>query len=245
MIGYDKKDPNPAHVAIIMDGNGRWAQNRGLPRRIGHKQGVEALKKIVQSARDHNISYLTLFSFSSENWSRPRSEIKNLMALLKHFIRKDLAELHHHNIRIRVIGERTGLPEDVVPLLDEAENLTVNNTAQTLVIAFNYSGRCDIVNGMKRLMRQVQEGRLAIDDISAEHLSQNLYTAGIPDPDLLIRTSGEQRLSNFILWQSAYTEFVFVDSLWPDFDPVQFSNVLNQYRKRDRRYGNLSNNQTV
>jgi undecaprenyl diphosphate synthase len=227
----------PSHVAIIMDGNGRWAKSRGLPRTMGHKAGVNALRETVRNAADLGISYLTLYAFSSENWSRPASEVSDLMGLLKLFIRRDLAELHHSNVRVRIIGERQGLPADIRRLLDESEKLTRNNSKLTLVIAFNYGSRDEIVRAAKKLCVDIQAGRVTIDSIDADALSAQLDTAGMPDPDLLIRTSGEMRLSNFLLWQTAYTEFVFLPCLWPDFDRAQFADAIETFAKRQRRFG--------
>ncbi len=229
----------PSHVAIIMDGNGRWAKSRGLPRTLGHKAGVNALRETVRNAADFGVSYLTLYAFSSENWSRPASEVSDLMGLLKLFIRRDLAELHHANVRVRIIGERGGLPSDIRRLLDESEKLTFNNTKLTLVIAFNYGSRDEIVRAAKKLCRDVEAGTLAAASIDAGAFEERLDTAGLPDPELLIRTSGEMRLSNFLLWQTAYTEFVFLPCLWPDFDKTQFADALDIFAKRQRRFGGL------
>ena len=213
----------PAHVAIIMDGNGRWAQRRMLPRSQGHKAGVDALKKTVRAAREFGVQYLTLFSFSSENWSRPEGEINELFSLLRLFIRRDLAELHDNNVRVRIIGSREGLPADVLNLLVEAENLTRNNDAQVLIIAFNYGSRDEIAGAMKQIAVKVVAGAISPDEISSAMISQHLGTSGIPDPDLIIRTSGEKRLSNFLMWQAAYSELIFVDCLWPEFDKSKFT----------------------
>jgi undecaprenyl diphosphate synthase len=237
-----KSDPNgrqPRHVAIIMDGNGRWAVRRGLPRIAGHRHGVESVRKVAQAARDLGIEYLTLYSFSTENWSRPRSEVGELFSLLKHFIRRDLAELHKANVSVRVIGEREGVPADVLNLLVEAEKLTAENTGQKLVIAFNYGGRNEITGAARRLARMAAEGLIDPDEITPEVISNTLDTAGIPDPDVIIRTSGEQRLSNFLLWQAAYAEFVFVDTLWPDFGAEEFVQALDVYSMRRRRFGGI------
>ena len=230
----------PRHLAIIMDGNGRWAEQRGLARTVGHRQGVETVREIVRSAGELGISYLTLYSFSSENWNRPESEVLELFSLLRLFIRRDLAELHNNNVRVRVIGERAGLPEDIISLLREAELLTQENTGQTLVIAFNYGSRRELVSGFKRLAASVTDGTLDIDEIDEATIASHLDTAGIPDPDLLIRTSGEMRLSNFLLWQLAYTELVFVDCLWPDFKPRDLHAAIDVYRGRIRKFGGLS-----
>ena len=205
------------HVAIIMDGNGRWARKRGLPRTLGHREGVEAVRRTVRAALDLGIPYLTIYSFSSENWSRPRDEIDYLMGLMKRFIRRDLAELHEANVSIRVIGERDRVDQELLALIDEATELTHSNTRLTLVIAFNYGGRNEIVRAAGRLAAEVAAGQLDPDKIDTHEFDRALDTGGVPDPDLLIRTSGEMRLSNFLLWQSAYAEFVFLDTYWPDF----------------------------
>lgn len=232
----------PEHVAIIMDGNGRWAQARGLPRTQGHRRGVDAVRRAVRAAGELGIKTLTLFSFSSENWSRPAAEVSDLMGLLKMFIRRDLADLHRENVRICVIGAREGVPEDVLPLIEEAENLTRNNTATRLVIAFNYGSRDEIVRATRRLAEAVKAGALDPQDIDDHALSASLDTGGWPDPDLIIRTSGEQRLSNFLMWQAAYSEFVFMDCLWPDFSRETLEAALTTYYARDRRYGGLAAN---
>jgi undecaprenyl diphosphate synthase len=230
----------PAHVAIIMDGNGRWAAQRGLPRLEGHRRGVEAIRRAVRTAGDLGIRYLTVYSFSAENWRRPAQEVSDLMGLLKRFVRHDLAELHANNIRVRIIGERQGLSTDIRMLLDEAEQLTRSNTGLTLVIAFNYGGRQEIAQAMRALARQVKDGTLDPDAITMETVERALDTQGIPDPDLVIRTSGEQRISNFLTWQTAYAEFVFIPDFWPDFDEATFRAALAEYRRRDRRFGGLS-----
>ncbi|MEZ2130650.1 MULTISPECIES: isoprenyl transferase [unclassified Sinorhizobium] len=230
----------PTHVAIIMDGNGRWAKERGLPRTMGHRKGVEAVRETVRAAGDVGIKYLTLFAFSSENWRRPEAEVSDLLGLLKAFIRRDLAELHRQNVRIRVIGDRLSLRSDILDLLIEAEETTKNNTALTLVIAFNYGARDEIARAAMSLARDVEAGRLRAEDISASLIDARLDTAGIPDPDLIIRTSGEERLSNFLLWQAAYSEFIFVPEYWPDFNRDLFFSALEKYASRDRRFGGLS-----
>jgi len=230
----------PRHVAIIMDGNGRWAAARGLPRVEGHRRGVEAVRTTVRAAADLGISVLTIFSFSSENWSRPPSEITDLMGLLRRFIRKDLAELHKSNVRVRVIGEREGLDRDICLLLQEAEDLTRANDGLTLVVAFNYGARQEIVNAARRLAVEVAEGRLAADQVTPQRLSSYLHAPDIPDPDVIIRTSGEQRLSNFLLWQAAYSELVFVPINWPDFDRAALESAIEEYRRRERRFGGLA-----
>lgn len=229
----------PTHVAIIMDGNGRWAAQRGLPRFEGHRRGVEAIRRAVRSAGDLGIRYLTVYSFSSENWRRPAQEVSDLMGLLKRFVRHDLAELHSNNIRVRIIGEREGLAGDIRLLLDEAEQLTRNNTGLTLVIAFNYGGRQEIVHAVRTLAQQVKAGTLDPASISMETIEAALDTHGIPDPDLVIRTSGEQRISNFLPWQTAYSEFIFIPDYWPDFDDATFRAALEEYNRRERRFGGL------
>jgi undecaprenyl diphosphate synthase len=230
---------SPRHVAIIMDGNGRWAAARGLPRVEGHRRGVEALRKTVRAANELGISILTIFSFSSENWSRPPSEIRDLLGLLRRFIRNDLVDLHKNNIRVRVIGERDDLDPDIRSLLREAEDLTRGNDGFTLVVAFNYGARQEIARAARRLVTEVAEGRLAASDITPELLSRHLDAPDIPDPDVIIRTSGEQRLSNFLLWQSAYSELVFVPINWPDFDRAALEGAIAEYRRRERRFGGL------
>lgn len=227
----------PRHVAIIMDGNGRWATSRGLPRLEGHRRGVEALRRTVRAATDIGIEFLTVYSFSAENWTRPIEEVQSLMSLLHLFIRNDLAELHASNVRVKVIGVRAGLSADIVALLDEAERVTCENTGLTLVVAFNYGGRQEIVDAMRMLALKVARGEIDPADINVDGVSAALDTVGIPDPDLVIRTSGEQRLSNFLLWQAAYAEFVFIPTLWPDFDRTAFDAALDEYRSRERRFG--------
>jgi undecaprenyl diphosphate synthase len=230
----------PRHVAIIMDGNGRWANKRGLPRTIGHSKGVEAVRETVRAAADAGVEYLTLFAFSSENWARPEAEVSDLLGLLRKFIRRDLAELHRENVRIRVIGERENLRSDILPLLLEAEETTRHNTALTLVIAFNYGSRDEMVRAVTGLARDVEAGRLKPEEITAQMISGRLDTADIPDPDLIIRTSGEERLSNFLLWQAAYSELLFLPDYWPDFDRNLFFDALKVFASRDRRFGGLS-----
>lgn len=230
---------SPRHVAIIMDGNGRWATRRGLPRLEGHRRGVDALRRTVRAAGEMGVSFLTVYAFSSENWSRPRIEIDGLMGLLKRFIRNDLVELHENNIRIRVIGEREGLEPDVLGLLTEAETLTRNNTALTLVIAFNYGSRQEMTRAVQAVAAGVKGGTIDPATITPALIAGFLDTAGIPDPDLVIRTSGEMRLSNFLLWQAAYAEFVFSPVLWPDFDRAAFEAALSEFAARDRRFGGV------
>ena len=229
----------PSHIAIIMDGNGRWAQSRGLPRTAGHRQGVEAVRRTVRATMEIGIPYLTLFSFSSENWARPASEIDDLMRLVRRFVRRDLEDLHKNNVRVRMIGEREGVDPDLLAMIDEGVALTRGNTALNLVIAFNYGSRAEIAKAARRLAERAIEGNIQPGDITPELLSSALDTQGLPDPDLLIRTSGELRLSNFLLWQSAYTEFVFLDACWPDFDRELLLQAIDEYRRRNRRFGGL------
>jgi undecaprenyl diphosphate synthase len=230
----------PTHVAIIMDGNGRWANARGLTRTMGHRKGVEAVRDAVRAAGRLGIRYLTLYAFSSENWRRPETEINDLLGLLKLFIRRDLAELHNENVRIRIIGDRTGLRGDILPLLLEAEETTRNNSGLTLVIAFNYGSRDEITRAVVSLAKDVEEGLLSADRITADLISSRLDTAGIPDPDLIIRTSGEERLSNFLLWQAAYSELVFIPEFWPDFTEALLVEALKKFAMRNRRFGALA-----
>ena len=229
----------PVHVAVIMDGNGRWAAARGLPRFEGHRRGMEALRRAVRAAQDLGVRYLTVFSFSAENWARPPAEVQFLMGLLKRFVRNDLADLHANNVRVRVVGSREGVAADIDAMLDEAEALTRGNDGLTLVIAFNYGARQEIVEATRRLAAKVAAGTLAPDAIDADALRREFWSADIPDPDLIIRTSGEQRLSNFLLWQAAYAEFVFLPSHWPDFDHATFEAALAAFRGRVRRFGGL------
>ncbi|MFV0280336.1 MAG: isoprenyl transferase [Rhodoblastus sp.] len=229
----------PRHVAIIMDGNGRWAAQRKLPRFEGHRRGVEALRRTVRNAIDLGVAYLTVYSFSSENWSRPVDEVNGLMGLLKRFIRNDLAELHANNVRIRVIGAREGLPGDIGLLLGEAEGVTCNNSGLVLVVAFNYGGRQEIVAAARALAQDAAAGRLDPADIGPELFASKLDTVDLPDPDLVIRTSGEQRISNFLPWQTAYSEFVFTPTLWPDFDRAAFESALEEFARRERRFGGV------
>jgi undecaprenyl diphosphate synthase len=229
----------PRHVAIIMDGNGRWAAARGLPRAEGHRRGVEALRRTIRAAGEIGIKIVTIFSFSAENWSRPASEIGELMGLLRRFIRNDLAELHKSGVRVRIIGEREGLDPDIARLLVEAEELTKDNENLTLVVAFNYGARQEIARAARRIAAEVAEGRMKPSDVALETVSRFLDAPDLPDPDLIIRTSGEQRLSNFLLWQSAYSELVFLPTYWPDFDRATLEGAIREYQQRERRFGGL------
>lgn len=230
----------PRHIGIIMDGNGRWAQARGLPRSEGHRRGVGAARRAVEAALDRDIEYLTLFSFSSENWSRPPEEVDFLLGLLRLFIRRDLADLLRQGVKVRVIGGRDRLPADIHAMIGEAERLTAANDRLNLIIAFNYGSREEIVGAVRRIAEKVRAGHVDPEDIDAGTLVENLDTATMPDPDLIVRTSGEYRLSNFLLWQSAYAEFVFLPLLWPDFDALALDAAIDEYATRIRRYGGLA-----
>ena len=230
----------PRHVAIIMDGNGRWAAERSLPRGEGHRRGVEALRRTVRAAGDIGIGILTIFSFSAENWTRPQSEISELLGLLRRFIRNDLADLHRNGVHVRVIGDRRDLAPDIKSLLEEAEDLTKDNDKLTLVVAFNYGARQEIARAAQRLAAEVAAGRVAVADVTAEKLATYLDAPDLPDPDLIIRTSGEQRLSNFLLWQAAYSELVFVPVYWPEFDRATLEQAIAEFRRRERRFGGLA-----
>jgi undecaprenyl diphosphate synthase len=229
----------PRHVAIIMDGNGRWAKQRGLPRIEGHRRGVDALRRTLRAAREIGIEIVTVYSFSSENWSRPPAEVSALMGLLKRFIRNDLAELHEAGVRVLIAGDRDSLEPDIRLLLTEAEALTRGNTRQTLIVAFNYGSRQEIAAAARALAEEVARGDRNAASITPEAIATRLNTAGVPDPDLVIRTSGEMRLSNFLMWQSAYAELVFQTILWPDYGREALMEALVEYGRRERRYGGL------
>jgi undecaprenyl diphosphate synthase len=225
------------HVAIIMDGNGRWAKARGLPRTAGHKRGADAVKRVVKGAGALGVRYLTLFGFSSENWQRPETEVRDLMGLLRYYLENDIAELVDNGIRLHVIGDRSRFSPETVALIAEAERKTAANSKMDLTIALSYGGRQEIIAATRSLARECADGRLAPEAIDEDAFSRRLFTAGTPDPDLLIRTSGEQRISNFLLWQLAYTELVFTDTLWPDFGQAELEAAIATYRSRERRYG--------
>jgi undecaprenyl diphosphate synthase len=227
----------PRHIAIIMDGNGRWARARGLPRIAGHRRGAEAVRLAAARACELGIPYLTLFGFSSENWQRPSSEIHDLMGLLRHYLRAEIAELCRNGIRLKVIGQIGRLAPDIVSLIEQAEESTRDNSAITLTIALSYGGRAEIVAAVRAIAAQVRCGSLAIDAVDEDCLARHLFTVDLPDPDLLIRTSGEQRMSNFLLWQCAYSELVFTKTLWPDFAKSDLDHAINEYCGRERRYG--------
>lgn len=228
----------PQHIAIIMDGNGRWAKARGLPRTAGHHQGVEACKRITRAAADMGIGYLTLFGFSSENWSRPADEVNELMRLLRIFLRAETAELHRNNVRLRMIGSRAELSPDIVQMIEQAETLMAGNTGLNLTIALNYGGRHEILTAAARFAEKVKKDDLpATYETAEEFFPSFLMTTDLPDPDIILRPSGEQRISNFLLWQCAYSEFVFTDVLWPDFTRTHLEQAVAEFAKRDRRYG--------
>jgi len=227
----------PRHIAIIMDGNGRWAEARGLPRVAGHRRGAEAARRAVTAAAELGVPYMTLFGFSSENWRRPSAEIGDLMGLLRHYLRSEIAELHRNGVRLKVIGELGQLPADIIDLIEHAEAVTRDNTRITLTMALSYGGRAEIVAAVRAIVRQVAEGRLAADAIDEDCFARHLFTFNIPDPDLLIRTSGELRISNFLLWQCAYSELVFIKTLWPDFSKSDLELAIGEFCARERRYG--------
>ncbi len=229
--------PPPVHVAIIMDGNGRWAKSRGLPRTAGHRRGVEAVRETVKAAVDLGIGYLTLYGFSSENWNRPPPEVDDLMGLLRFYLRSEIAELHRQGVRLRSIGDRARLSPDIVRLIEEAEERTCGNAKLNLTIALSYGGRNEILRAVQKIAADVESGRLRADAVDAAAVEQRLFTLGLPDPDLVIRTSGEQRISNFLLWQSAYSELVFDDCLWPDFGRENLRRAVEEFQRRERRYG--------
>ena len=227
----------PRHVAIIMDGNGRWARARGLPRTVGHNSGAEAVRQAVKGAVQCGIEYLTLFGFSSENWKRPAAEIDDLMGLLKLYLKREIDELHQNGVRLQVIGDRARLGRDVVALIEAAEARTATNGKLVLTIALSYGARAEIVLAAKRLLAAAEKGELRADELDEERFGGFLLTAGMPDPDVLIRTSGEKRISNFLLWQCAYAEFVFLDKHWPDFGIDDLKSAIGEYQGRSRRYG--------
>ena len=230
----------PKHVAIIMDGNGRWAKSRSLPRFAGHQRGAKVVKKIVHTAPGLGIKYLTLFAFSSENWKRPQDEVSDLMALLKLYISRELGELHRNNVRVRILGEISLFSDEIQKMLDSAVNKTKNNSGLELCLALNYGSRIEIIKAVKLIAKDVSKGLIELNSVDEKTLETYLDTSDVPDPDLLIRTSGEQRLSNFLLWQLAYTELIFVNCLWPDFTSDDLEKAIQEYQQRDRRYGAAS-----
>jgi len=231
----------PVHVAIIMDGNGRWAKARGLPRTAGHKRGAEAVKRALQAAGELGISYLTLFGFSSENWQRPESEVQDLMALLRFYLKHDIQQLVDGEVRLNVIGDRGRFPDEIVELIKRAEQQTAAGAKLVLTIALSYGGRQEIVYASRRLAEDCVAEKVRLDDIDEDKFASHLFTSDIPDPDLLIRTGGEQRVSNFLLWQLAYTELVFSNILWPDFGYEGLEQAIITYQRRERRYGAVTN----
>jgi len=237
MSAAARSRPLLRHIAIIMDGNGRWAKARGLPRIAGHRRGAEAARRAVTAAAELGVPYLTLFGFSSENWRRPSTEIQDLMALLRHYLLGEIAELHRNGVRLKVIGELGRLAPDIISLIEHAEAVTRDNTRITLTIALSYGGRAEIVAAVRAIAAQVARGSLAADAVDENCIARHLFTADIPDPDLLIRTSGEQRISNFLLWQCAYSELVFTKTLWPDFSKSDLEQAIDDFCGRERRYG--------
>jgi undecaprenyl diphosphate synthase len=234
-----RAQPVPAHVAVIMDGNGRWATRRGLPRVAGHREGVKAARAVVQAADAVGLRFLTLYAFSTENWSRPEDEVSTLMRLLEEAIYRELPELMERNVRLRVIGRPTGVPVVVQRGIDHVVEQTKANTGLTLMMAFNYGGRDELLDAFRTLACRVRTGELAPEEISEGHVSRALYTDGVPDPDLLVRTSGEMRISNFLLWQIAYTELWITPTLWPDFGPGDLYHAIADYQRRNRRFGGV------
>ncbi len=230
----------PAHVAIIMDGNGRWAKARSLPRVAGHKKGADVLREIMNGCRDAGVSHLTIYAFSSENWKRPAVEVKDLMELLRHYLGREIATLHKNGIRLRVIGDKTKLSDDIRQQIADAEALTQHNTAFYFNVALSYGSRQELTHAMQSIAARIEAGTLKAADVTEDTISSMLYTSSLPDPDLLIRTGGEHRLSNFLLWQSAYTELYFTPTLWPDFSVSQLQEALTEYANRERRYGNTT-----
>ncbi len=229
----------PAHIAIIMDGNGRWAKQRKLPRTMGHRAGMKNIKMMVEESSNLGVKYLTLYAFSTENWKRTKEEVGALMDLVVEFINKEFEELHRNNVKLNSIGDISKLPEKSKAAVEDAMYKTRNNTGLTLNIALNYGGRDEIVKGVKEIAKEVLEGKLQIDNIDDKIISDHLYTSGMPDPDIIIRPSGELRLSNYLLWQSAYSEFWFSNINWPDFTKEDLRRAISDFQKRDRRFGGV------
>lgn len=232
-------DKVPAHIAIIMDGNGRWAKSRFMPRTYGHKVGVETIRKVVKECSRLGVKYLTLYAFSTENWKRPKDEVSALMGLLVKYLRNELEELHKNNVIILTIGDISKLPQACIEELDHAKEKTKDNTGLVMSLALNYGGRNDLVNAVKKISQEVVDGKISVDDIGDDLISSHLSTKESPDPDLVVRTSGEQRLSNFLLWELAYSEFYFADIHWPDFDEKELQKAIFAYQSRDRRFGGI------
>ena len=225
------------HVAVIMDGNGRWAAKRGFPRNVGHKKGAEVVIEVAKAAKELGVKFLTLYAFSTENWKRSREEVDGLMNLLREYLTKDFQELKENDVRIRFIGERRMLAADIVEKIEELERSTANNKSLGLQVALSYGSRQEIIHAVKEIAAKVKSGDMSLKDIDEQSFSANLYTAGVPDPDLVIRTSGEQRISNYLLWQIAYAEFFFTKTLWPDFTKTELQEIIESYQTRERRYG--------
>lgn len=230
----------PRHIAIILDGNGRWAKKRGFGRSMGHREGARAVKRVIEIAYDMGIRYLTFFAFSSENWSRPKEEVDELMNLCLYYLKSAETDTSGKNVRLRIIGSREGLSQEIVEQIHKVEEHSKNNDKMTLVIALNYGGRQDILQAVQKTIDDVQNGILSRDGITEAEFEKRLYTVGIPDPDLLIRTSGEMRLSNFLIWQCSYTEYYFPSVLWPDFNEKHLKEAILEYQKRNRRFGGLN-----
>lgn len=236
-ITDEAKREVPHHIAIIMDGNGRWAKSRGLPRAVGHKKGADAVRSAVEGCLERGVKVLTLYAFSSENWSRPEDEVSDLMGLLRLYIKKEVSSLDKQGVQLRFIGQRERLAKDIIGQIESAENRTKHNDKLILVIAINYGGQAEIVDVVKKIAEQVKRGEMTVEDIDEDTISTGLYTAEWEDPDLIIRTSGEQRLSNFMLWQAAYSELLFMDLLWPDFNKKSLDDAIEAYNQRERRFG--------
>jgi len=236
----EEAHPVPQHIAIIMDGNGRWAKNRHRPRFMGHRAGVKAVENIVKHCIERQVAVLSLFAFSSENWRRPSKEVSLLMELFALSLKQQVKRLHSNNIRLRIIGDVSKFSSSLQKQISQAEHLTATNTGLTINIAANYGGRWDITQSVRQLAEQVKKGELLVEDITEDSISAGLSTAGIPEPDLFIRTGGEQRVSNFLLWQMAYTEFFFTDTLWPDFDGTELDKAISSFCQRERRFGKTS-----
>ena len=230
---------NLTHIAIIMDGNGRWAKKQGLPRSMGHKKGAEIVKEIAKAANERGIKFLTLYAFSTENWGRPKDEVETLMSLLRQYLKSDLSELKKNNIRIRFIGERNMLDADIVQNMHKLERETKDNSGLCLCLAISYGARQEIVQAAQKLASLIKNGDLSESDVDIQNFSAMLYTHEMPDPDIVIRTSGEQRISNFLLWQAAYAELFFTNTLWPDFSAQELDNIIEQFKSRERRYGKI------
>lgn len=227
----------PQHIAVIMDGNGRWAAKRGLPRNMGHKKGAEVVVQIAKAAKELGVKFLTLYAFSTENWKRGPEEVSGLMSLLREYLDKNFKELEENDVRIRFIGEREMLDDDIIEKIEKLETRTRNNKSLGLQIALSYGSRQEIVHAVRRIAESIKVGDMSVKDIDEEVFSDMLYTAGVPDPDLVIRTSGEQRLSNYLLWQVAYSEFFFTPTLWPDFNEKELAVIIENFQRRERRYG--------